>query len=202
MKCTRQIVIVLVCLLPFSVFSQEGDTEANTLENQYYELKDASNNYQIYKVVKETRLDAFWASVADTLKKTRSEISNLKAEVKSLKQNVASLEKGIAERDTSLSNQAYMIEHMDFLGMDMTKTGYTTLTWSIIFILIIGVIILYYRYNSANRVTRSIRKDFSALQEEFEEHKKRTRERETKLKRDLQTEINLVEELKTKLGEA
>jgi hypothetical protein len=40
------------------------------------------------------------------------------------------------------------------------------------------------------------------LQEEFEDHKKRTREKETKLKRDLQTEINQVEELKAKLGES
>ena len=197
-------ILFLAVAIPFSSFSQGEEQEEvpNTLENQYIELKKESNNYQAYKVVREVKLDEFWSAVADTLSEARSEISGLKAEVKDLKSNVAKLEAGIAERDSSLSEQEYQIEHMSFLGLDMTKTGYTTFTWSIIFILIISVLILYFRFNSANRVTKNTRKEYAQLQEEFEDHKKRTREKETKLKRDLQTEINQVEELKAKLGES
>lgn len=197
-------ILFLAVAIPFSSFSQGEEQEEvpNTLENQYIELKKESNNYQAYKVVREVKLDEFWSAVADTLSEARSEIGSLKAEVKDLKSNVAKLEAGIAERDSSLSEQEYQIEHMSFLGLDMTKTGYTTFTWSIIFILIISVLILYFRFNSANRVTKNTRKEYAQLQEEFEDHKKRTREKETKLKRDLQTEINQVEELKAKLGES
>lgn len=194
---------LLIAALPFMAVAQESDESApNTLEKQYFQLKDESNNYQVYKVVKEVKMDAFWSSVADTLKQTGKEISSLKSEVKELKSEVASLESGVAERDSSLKQQAHLIEHMSFMGMDMTKSGYSTFTWSIILVLIIAVLVLYFRYNSANKVTRSTRKDYDVLQEEFEEHKKRSREKETKLKRDLQTEINRIEELKTKFGEA
>jgi len=203
MFSSRFFAIVLIIAIPFTAGAQAGgNDDANTLEEQYFELKDESNNYQVYKVVKEAKMDAFWSSVADTLSENRSEIIELKAEVKSLKSEVSTLEAGIAERDSSLSDQSYMIEHMSFLGLDMTKSGYSTMTWSIIFILIIAVLILYFRYNSANRVTRTTKKEFDSLHEEFEDHKKRSREKETKLKRDLQTEINRVEELQSKLGEA
>jgi cell division protein FtsL len=199
----RLLVLLLAAVIPAMGMAQNDEPDQpNTLEYQFKQLKKKSNNYQQYKVVEKTRLDGYWLSVEDTLQDNRAEISALKSEVSGLKRNVNTLETSLAERDSSLSNQAYMIDHMSFLGMDMTKGGYITFSWVIIFILVLAVLILYFRFTSANKTTKSTKKDFSQLQEEFEDHKRRTRDRETKLKRDLQTEINRVEELKTKHGEA
>lgn len=199
----RSIIIAAIALLPFSGIAQEDSPEeANTLENQYIELKKKSNNYQQYKVVDKVKLDEFWSSVEDTLQENRAEINGLNTEVRTLKKSVSTLETKLAERDSSLSNQAYQIEHMSFLGIDMTKGGYITFSWVIIFILIAAVLILYFRFSSANKTTKAAKKDFAQLQEELDEHKRKTREKETKLMRDLQTEINRVEELKGKLGES
>ena len=199
----RSIIIAVIALFPFSVIAQDGEeNEPNTLENQYIQLKKKSNNYQQYKVVEQTKLDGFWSAVEDTLNENSTEINALNTEVRDLKKTVSTLETDLAERDSSLSNQAYQIEHMSFLGIDMTKGGYITFSWVIIFTLIAAVLILYFRFSSANRVTKEAKKEFSQLQEEFDEHKRKTREKETKLMRDLQTEINRVEELKGKLGEA
>lgn len=193
----------MLALLPFSGMTQEDEAnEPNTLENQYIKLKKKSNNYQQYKVVDKTKLDGFWSAVDDSLGENRTEINRLKTEVRDLKKNVSTLETNLAARDSSLSNQAYQIEHMSFLGIDMTKGGYITFSWVIIFVLIAAVLILYFRFTSANKTTKATKKDFGQLQEDFEEHKRKTREKETKLMRDLQTEINRVEELKGKLGSA
>jgi septal ring factor EnvC (AmiA/AmiB activator) len=70
----------------------------------------------------------------------------------------------------------------------------------LIFALLIAALVLYFRFQSANRITQQTRKEYQTLQSEFDEHRQRTRENETKLKRDLQTEINRVEELKGKSG--
>ncbi len=200
---TRFHYIICALALCLTIFASAQETETqedNSLKQQYQTLKKESNNYQIYKVVKVASMDAFWNSVSDTLETSREKIKSLNSEVKTLNTTVTTLETGIAERDTSLANQEYMIEHMSFMGVDMTKTGYSTFTWSIILVLIIGIAVIYFRFQSANKVTKSTRSEFGLLQEEFEEHKKKTREKETKLKRDLQTEINRVEELKGKLG--
>jgi peptidoglycan hydrolase CwlO-like protein len=203
MHYRRLFFIAAMVILPFSGMSQdEENNEPNTLENQFIELKEKSNNYQQYKVVDQNSLNGFWSAVNDTLEENRREITALRNEVRSLKNTVSTLETNLAQRDSSLSDQAYQIEHMSFLGIDMTKSGYITFSWVIIFALIAAVLILYFRFTSANKTTKSTKKDYSQLQEEFEEHKRKTRDRETKLKRDLQTEINRVEELKGKLGEA
>src|SRR5690606_27557662 len=106
------------------------------------------------------------------------------------------------ERDETLEEQEYQIEHMSFLGMGLTKGAYVTFTWVVIFILALAALILYFRYNSANKITIKAKNEYNSLDEEFETHKKRARETESKIKRELQTEINTVQELKQKLGEA
>lgn len=197
----NNIFALLFVTFGFTVFGQTEEAEVpNTLEYQFIQLKKKSNNYQQYKVVEKVKLDNYWFSVRDTLEETGAEISSLKQEVASLNKQVNSLQDDVTMKEESLADQAYQIENMSFLGMDMTKTGYKSLSWAIIIALIIVVIVLYMRFTSANKVTQSTRSDFSALTSEFEEHKQRTREKETKLKRELQTEINKVEDLKAKLG--
>jgi peptidoglycan hydrolase CwlO-like protein len=198
-------IFFLFLIFGTTCFAQEENDEAelpNTLEYQFIQLKKKSNNYQQYKVVEKSKLDEYWYSVRDTLTETRAEIQSLKKEVASLKSQVNSLQSNVDQKEESLAEQAYQIENMSFLGVDMTKTGYKTFSWVIIFALLAVVIVLYMRFTSANRITQTTRSEFSELSAEFEEHKQRTREKETKLKRELQTEINKVEELKTKLGEA
>lgn len=194
--------LIVFAFLSTNIAAQDETEGPNTLENQYLELRKESNSYQQYKVVDKNSLTEFWQSVADTLQQNGAEINGLNKQVRDLKNTVSKLETDLAQRDSSLSDQAYQIDHMNFLGIDMTKSGYITFSWVIIFALIAAVLVLYFRFTSANKTTKSTKKDFNQLQDEFEEHKRRTRDRETKLKRDLQTEINRVEELKGKLGEA
>ncbi len=205
MKIYSLFIVFLLILSSNASFAQDEPAEIdvpNTLENQFQELKSNSNNYQIYKVVNETSLDNFWKSVADSLKMDRAEIKALKAEVSQLNDEVGSLKIQVTERDAQLEEQEYQIEHMSFLGIGLTKGTYIVFTWILILILLIAALILYFRFKSANRITIKSKSEYSALSEEFENHKKRARENESKIKRELQTEINTVQELKQKMGEA
>ena len=189
--------------MSIAVFAQDDNApESNSLDDQFNELKKSSNNYQDYKVVKKVSLDRFWSSVADTLEENNAEIKNLKEEVKSLKAEVSSLKSQVSERDESLAEQKSLIDNMEFLGVPISKSTYKTLTWIIIFALLLIAVILYFRYNKANKVTVETRKEFESLQNEFDAHRQKSRENETKIKRDLQTELNRVEELKMKLRES
>lgn len=193
--------ILLAALITSNAFSQNANNDSLSLKSQFQELKKESNNYQIYKVVKESRLDQFWSSVADTLKINHDQIQSLETEVNGLNGQVEDLHGQVSERDTKLSDQEFNIEHMTFLGMPLTKSTYVTITWTIIFILLIIALVLFFRFRSANTITVRTRREFNLLQEEFEAQKKKARETESRIKRDLQTEINQVVELKAKLGE-
>lgn len=206
MKTFTYLIVLVFLFSSFTSFSQDSQEETavpdNSLENQFREMKSSSNTYQIYKVVKMSSLDEFWKSVADSLKVDRDEVKSLKTEVGSLNAEVSNMESQIAERDTRLEEQEFQIEHMSFLGKSITKGSYVIVSWIIIFVLLFTAIILYFRFKSANRITVKAKNKYSELNEEFENHKKRARETESKIKRELQTEINTVQELKQKFGKA
>ena len=82
--------------------------------------------------------------------------------------------------------------------MSLTKSAYITYTWTIIIILLIAVALLWIRFKSAHAVTSSTLTKLKLLQDEFESHRKNSREKESKLRRELQTEINRVEEMRGK----
>ncbi len=197
----KTLFLLITVLLATSAFSQEDSEGSNDLKSQFEELKHESNNYQIYKVVNEQSLNEFWNSVADTLKENQAQIHSLQAEVSGLNSQVEDLHGQVTDRDTKLTDQEFNIEHMTFLGMALTKSTYVTFTWLIIFSLLIIAIVLFFRFRSANTITVRTRKEFATLQEDFEAQKKKARETESRIKRDLQTEINQVVELKAKLGE-
>jgi len=195
----------LLTTLLFATLVNLAQTESessNSLYDQFEELKKKSNNYQNYEVVDRAVLDEFWNNIEDSLNVQKQEISDLKKNLSSTQQNVSQLESQISERDSKISEQSERIDNMSFLGLQISKGTYVTITWAIIFILIVVVLIVYFRFKKANRVTTETRKEFSSLQSEFETHRQRARENETKIKRDLQTEINRVEELKEKLGKS
>lgn len=196
----KKIAFTLIILaVTFSIQAQEG-VQDNTLKGQFDEMKSKSNNYQDYKVVKETTLDAFWKSVRDSLALDRVTVLENNQEIASLKAEVATLQDQLAKRDGELNDQTHQIEHMDFLGIALTKSTYIAFTWILIFTLLIVSVVLYIRFNSAHRVTVNTKREYDTLQGEFDVHRQRTRESETKLKRELQTELNRVEELKGMIG--
>lgn len=197
-KVMRIILLAFFAAISVAGSAQEVE-ESNTLNNQYKELKSKSNNYQIYKVVKETSLDEFWSSVQDTIRNERTQVQSLQKELSSSKKEVNDLNAQVAQRDASIEEQEYNIEHMSFLGIPLTKGTYVTFTWILIFMLFFAAMILYFRFIGANKTTTQTKKEMESLQNEFEGHRQRTRENETKLKRDLQTELNRVEELKAQL---
>jgi hypothetical protein len=62
--------------------------------------------------------------------------------------------------------------------------------WSIIGALLALLIFFVYKFNNSNVVTKEAKLALSEMEEEFEEHRKVALEREQKVRRQLQDEIN------------
>jgi len=62
--------------------------------------------------------------------------------------------------------------------------------WSVVGILAALLFLFIYRFNASNRITREVKAKLSETEHEFEEHRKRALEREQKVMRKLQDEIN------------
>ena len=186
--------------LSSSAIAQDEPVGPPTLEEQFRSLKDNSNSYQEYKVVRETLLDQFYSNVRDSLITIRQDILDAQNKIAAQQQEITRLQEELEERQLAVEESQYDIEHIEFLGIDVQKSTYSTIVWSIIAILLIILAVAIYKYKSSNKVAVKKKNEYETLDNEFNEFKIRAREKETRLMRDLQTERNAVEELNQRLA--
>ena len=179
---------------------EEADTAIDqSLERKFQDLIDKSETYQDYKVIGRDRLASFWSEVTDTLVQNGKDRVDLEENLRAVNKNISQVEVQLKESQDELEMVKFEKDRISFLGLELIKNQYSYLVWGIILILAILVVVANVRYITTSRTTKRVKREGHELQSEFEEFKKKTLEKETKLRRELQTEINTVEELKQKV---
>jgi hypothetical protein len=79
---------------------------------------------------------------------------------------------------------------MALFGMQMSKGGYNALMWTIIAALFALLLLFIYKFKNSNSVTKQAKKVLLETEEEYEEYRRNALEREQKVRRQLQDELN------------
>lgn len=198
----KKIYIILLLICGFSARPAQGQDAPtpNTLEEQFRTLKESSNNYQEYKVVRETNLNQFYNNVRDSIYTAKQNILQAQSKINEQQQEIERLNDEVASRQQAVEQSEYEIAHTQLLGIDIEKETYNFLVWGLILILLIILAVVVLKYKSSNKVAVKKKNEYETLDQEFSEYKLRSREKETRLMRDLQTERNAVEELNQRLA--
>jgi len=198
MNSNKNLLFTLLCLVAFNFTNaQETDTDENklsltegTIDNQFEYVIQRSNNYEDYKVVKKTWLYALKAHTIDTLKVVQQNLSDTKLVVKNQAEEIKILKDNLASTNATLSTVKEEKNNMSLFGMQMSKTGYSALMWSFIAILLALLLLFIYKYRNSNIITKQAKKSLEDTEREFDEHRSIALEREQKVRRQLQDEIN------------
>lgn len=190
------IFVLLAFNMPRLLNAQTADEEVNTLDKQYETLMRVSTTYQEYKVIKHVRLNAFWKNIQDSIQTAKVEQQTLKLEIAELNGELLTTQNNLAEVTSNLEASNHDRDRIDFIGIPLTKSFYNSVVWGIIFILGGFALLFFYRFNKSNSITRSTKKECDTLFNEYDNYKKNTRDKELQLKRELQTAINTIEDLK------
>ncbi len=202
MKFLSKHLLCLCLLLSMGYSLQAQDAPAgsnNSLSRQFQNMKEGANNYQEYKVVRERNLDEFWKNVQDTLAARQRQMLESRQQIQDQQQEIKRLSQEINERNQEVAESEYEKAHIQVLGMNIQKEAYVTFNWVVIGLLILILAVVLYNHRNSKRFAVRKRSEFEMLEQEFQDFKNRSRERETKLMRELQTERNAVEELNQQL---
>ena len=181
------------------------------LEKQYENLKSSSNTWQGYKVVKITTLESFWKTVQETVSAKDKKLDNFEAEadaklqearkdVAAQEQQLKAMQEEVKKKEAEIQQSMHDITHISILGIDLPKQFYVLLNSGIIIGLLIALGVMAVQHKSSRAVANEKRRAYDEMELELTEYKKSARERELKIKRELQTELNRVEELKQQLA--
>lgn len=167
-----------------------GSLTSGTIDSQFVYLTAISRSQNGFELVRRANLELIRRNVADSLAAYREQIAKISASIGQGQAAMTSLADSLtlvkAELETARENR----DSFAFFGLLMSKTTYSLLVWGIVLILAIALVFYIYRFNQSHVVTRDARKAFDDLQAEFDQHRKKAMEKEQKLKRQLQDEIN------------
>ncbi|MDU8887333.1 tRNA (guanine-N1)-methyltransferase [Yeosuana sp. MJ-SS3] len=173
--------------------SQEEETlslNSGSIDNQFEFIIRRSNRYQDYKVVKTNWLYTLKSHVIDSLKAVHDELDSTNLVVSEQQKEINDLKANLSTTQTSLDATNKEKDSMTLFGMQMSKSGYNMLMWVIIAGLLALLVFFIYKFKNSNSVTKQAKNALAEIEEEFEEHRKVALEREQKVRRQLQDEIN------------
>ncbi|TFG75864.1 MAG: tRNA (guanine-N1)-methyltransferase [Flavobacteriales bacterium] len=197
-----RILCILTTLLTFNLqFAQESaESDENlSLDNgpisgQFDYLVKKSGNYRAdgvrYEVVKESNLYKLRKNVLDTLTAVNKITSELRSTISGHETTIVSLNKKLEETTGNLAAVSEEKDSMSFLGIQVAKATYNFILWTMITALLLMLLFFIYKFRNSNILTQEAKTSLSELELEYEEHRRRALEREQKISRQLQDEIN------------
>ncbi len=197
MKFLRSLIIfTFLLIIHFTSFSQserpkiEGSLDEGTIESQYNYLYKKSGRYQEYRVIKITEIGKFKKNVIDSLKLGRKKLIAEKKIVATQKSEIESLKKELGSTNDNLTSVTKEKDSINLFGMQLSKAGYNTFLWSIITAL--GALLAFFiiKFKRSNVITVQVKKDKGEIEGEYDDYRRKTIEREQKLRRELQDELN------------
>lgn len=201
MKLIKVIISFLTLLLfSFNVSAQakeeKGSLNSGTINSQFDYLYKKSPKWtdpgtgQRYKTVRINNLFKFKENVSDSIKLIQQKYETANTTIATQKNEIETLKTDLGKTNDNLSSVTKEKDEISFLGIAMSKTGYNTILWSIIGILAAATVLFIGKFQRSNVVTVDAKKAKSEIDEEFENYRQRSIEREQKLRRELQDEIN------------
>lgn len=200
MKCFKnQLVTALFLTCSIIAFSQTDDDNLTindgTIDQKFdYVLRKSGNfrgtNGQMYEAVNLNMFLSLRSHTIDSLKTVHKNLAETQIKVDNQAKEIEALKTALSNTENDLEKTTTEKDSISLFGMQMTKASYSILMWFIIACLLGLLLFFIYKFKNSNYVTREAKKALADIEEEFEEHRKTALEREQKVRRQLQDEIN------------
>ncbi|GGC13397.1 hypothetical protein GCM10011386_01290 [Parapedobacter defluvii] len=168
----------------------KGSLTSGTIDSQFIYLYAISKTQDGIEHVRQANLEQIRKNVSDTIKALTKQITDLKAKENGQQAAVDAMTDSLSQARNDLQIVQREKDSFSFLGISLQKSTYSLIMWGLVLLLAIALTFYIYRYNQSHVVTNDTKKAIEELQEEFDQHRKKAMEKEQKLKRQLQDELN------------
>ena len=166
------------------------DSLPNTIENQFTKIYRLSNNWQDYKMIKRSEFVSFQKNILDSVVNLKKDIVTKQLRIENHSKSTNALKEEIKSLKENLSLSIEKEDAISLLGMSLKKGTYNSILWGIISLLLIALSFFIFKFSNSYVVTKEAKDSLTDVENEFEHYKKKSIEKEQKLRRQLQDEIN------------
>jgi len=197
------IALLIIAFFSLTIQAQNNATkpekqlslDGGSINDQFEFIITKSSNWnderrQSYEVIKRNWVLKLRDNVLDSLKAVHKNLNDTKNTVNKQTQEIEKLKTDLSTTQGTLNQTNTEKDSMSLFGIQMSKGGYNTLMWSIIGGLFALLLLFIYKFKDSNSITKQAKATLAETEEQFEEHRRVALEREQKVRRQLQDEIN------------
>lgn len=168
----------------------KGSLTSGTIDSQFIYIYAISKTQDGIEHVRQANLDLLRKNVADTIRMLNKQIVDLKAKDGGQQAAVDAMADSLAQVKANLQETQREKDSFSVIGISLQKGTYSLMMWGLVLLLAIALVFFIYRHSQSHMVTRDTKKAIEALHADFDQHRKKSMEKEQKLMRQLQDEIN------------
>ncbi|WP_413512914.1 hypothetical protein [Myroides odoratus] len=187
MKRKKRILIVALLAVTSTVFAQ-GNTP--TINNQFSTIFDTSSSYKNFKLVDQQSLRDLEKNIADSIQQYKSSLASNQILINQNKEELTLLTTKLEQAENDLKSAANNEENFTFLGISTHQTTFQVVILTLFAFLFVLMALFYFRFKKCHVDTKDAVRKLKETDEELEEFRKTSLEREQKIRRQLQDEIN------------
>ncbi len=173
------------------------EKDGKTLKERYAVMKDKSETFNEYKVIKEYILDGMWKLTTDSIQKVHSDLAEAKAEAAQLQMSLDAAMAAVQKKEDSMAEVEHAATHISVLGMDFSKSFFLGLVGFVFLGMIVLVGIVTGRLKMIYQSLKEKMEMENLISKEFENYKRKALDKQMKLSRELQNERNKMAEMRS-----
>lgn len=195
--------IVFCCMLAWTGLMAQSQAEgalekdAKTLSQRYAVMKDKSETFNEYKVIKEYILDGMWKITKDSMNQVRADLAEARKEIETLNLNLKAAAAVVQQKEDSMAEVEFASTHISVLGIDFSKTFFIGLVGFVMLGMLLLVGMVTGRLKMIYQSLKEKMEMENLISKEFENYKRKALEKQMKLSRELQNERNKMAEMRS-----
>ncbi len=185
------------CLAAQPIAEKALENDRQTLRQRYAWMKEKSQTFNDYKVIKEYILDGFWKQSMDSLQAISKQLKQAAYEAGQLQIKLNGALATIQQKEESMQEVVFAGTHIKVLGVDFSKGFFLGSAGIFLLGFILLLIAITGRLKLIHGILKEKEEQENRISREFEEYKRKALERQMKLSRELQDERNKMAEMRT-----
>mgnify|MGYP000170958708 CR=1 FL=1 len=181
-----KLTLLFAILFSLNSFSQ---VSTKALDNQFRDVYKKSESYLEFKLIPKKEYAAIHDNVLDSIKNYKNLISSKDALITSKDKTIAILTKEKKDTTTKLNEAISKNTSASIFGIALSHSTYSFILITIIFLLLCFAGLFIYKFKNSNILTVEAKNNLEDVENDFNIFRKKSLEREQKLRRQLQDEI-------------
>jgi hypothetical protein len=177
-------------------YQQALEKEDISLEERYKVMKETSQTFKDYKVIKRDVLDGVLKISLDSIAALEAKLAESKGAIAAFDQKIKEADLARDQANAEKAEMEYDATHMTVLGVSFNKSFFASLMGIIIAVLLVFLGLVSGRLKMVYSSLKEKLENLEIITREFEEYKRKALDKQMKLSRELQDERNRLAELR------